>query len=98
MKAFLAGSAKRWGLPQQHGGGNEKTPSFLEKKKQKTFNPPPLSRLRPWPEPISRRGNKSLFASFPSEKEDSSFRFSVCCAIPLPDPCHKAEGTWAGII
>jgi len=35
MKAFLAGSAKRWGLPQQHGGGNEKTPSFLEKKSKR---------------------------------------------------------------
>jgi hypothetical protein len=45
---------------------------FSEEKNQKTFTSPPLPRSRPWPARCRSAGNKSLFASFSSEKEDSS--------------------------
>jgi hypothetical protein len=51
---------------------------FSEEKKQKTFMSGALPTLRPWPESISGRRNKSLFASFSSEKEGLSFEFSPC--------------------
>jgi hypothetical protein len=41
---------------------------FFEKKNQKTFSP-----LRPLDRSGGRKRMKSLFASFSSEKEDSSF-------------------------
>jgi hypothetical protein len=44
---------------------------FSEEKNQKTFISPLFPRSRPWPETFRRRRNKSLFASFSSEKEES---------------------------
>jgi hypothetical protein len=45
---------------------------FSEEKNQKTFIPAPAAKCRPWPRTLELRGNKSLFASFSSEKEGFS--------------------------
>jgi hypothetical protein len=73
---------------------------FSEEKKQKTFTSSPLPRSRPQilsngPGSINERQNKSLFASFSSEKEDSSFLISLRGTNPHPNPPHKKEGTAA---
>jgi hypothetical protein len=44
---------------------------FSEEKNQKTFVPAPLDKSRPWPDSWEGAENKSLFASFSSEKEYS---------------------------
>jgi hypothetical protein len=46
---------------------------FSEEKNQKTFISGAAARSRPWPRSWERRRSKSLFASFSSEKEESSF-------------------------
>jgi hypothetical protein len=42
---------------------------FSEEKNQKTFISALVPCSRPWPDTWVQRGNKSLFASFSSEKE-----------------------------
>jgi hypothetical protein len=61
---------------------------FSEEKKQKKFIFPLFPRARPWHGSIHGRRKKSLFASFSSEKEDSSFLFSISGAAPHPNPAH----------
>jgi hypothetical protein len=43
---------------------------FSEEKNQKTFIPPLADESGPWPGSCRKRRNKSLFASFSSEKEE----------------------------
>jgi hypothetical protein len=65
MAAMLATPGQAW----CHGGTGTKEARmfFFEKKNQKTF-----PTLRPFPVNQPRQKGKSLFASFSSEKEDSS--------------------------
>jgi hypothetical protein len=46
---------------------------FSEEKNQKTFISARAARVRSWPGSCRVRQNKSLFASFSSEKEESFF-------------------------
>jgi hypothetical protein len=82
-----------WSCAAAGGGSRRKATQegklfFSEEKKQKTLIFPPRPRLMPWPGFVRRRQNKSLFASFSSEKEDSSYRVSSCGTNPHPNPAH----------
>jgi hypothetical protein len=58
--------------------GDKGSNFFSEEKKQKTFISLPFPGSSPWPGSMrGRPRNKGLFASFYSEKEDSSFRVSL---------------------